>query len=111
MNKFKDILTESLGMFGTVLYTVISMITAFLPLWVILAKYVESNILSFLIIVAFYIFSSIFLVIGGIINLILWIWGLVLVIIDWPIWFTIVYFVFFAVTITKFIITLIGRRH
>lgn len=106
----KDFLSETLGFFGAVIYQALTLIGAMLPAWVVSNHYIESTIVCIIVLVAFYVLSMIFPIVGGIIGLVLWIWGLVIVIGTGPLWLTIVYIVFFVISMIKLISTLFSRR-
>ena len=110
MERLKDKLLGTLGTFGFIIYQALALVCAFLPFLVVANHYIEPTWLIIVLFIAFYAFSTFLPVAGGIANIILWVWGMVLVIIAWPIWFAVIYAVFFIIFMAIFISALRSNR-
>ena len=110
MRNIKNVLSEALGFFGVLIYQLLNIISAVLPSWVVSNHYIKSTLVCVLILIVFYVLSMIFPVAGGTAGLIIWVWGMVIVIITGPLWFTIVYAVLFVISMLKFISGLFGKE-
>ena len=106
MDSVKEKLAEMFGFFGLLLYQAIIMAYALLPFLVVSSYYIDTNWLIIVLFIAFYLFSTFFLVAGGIANTILWVWGMVIAVITGPLWFTILYAVMFVISMILFVLRL-----
>lgn len=106
MERIKEKLLETLGFFGLLIYQLLMMAYALLPFLVVSNYYIDSNWIIIVLFIAFYVFSTFFPVVGGTANLILWVWGMVIAIITGPLWFTVIYAIFFVISIGLFVMRL-----
>lgn len=102
MNRIKDTLLGSLGLFGYILYYCITMIFSFAPLFVLPIPFIFSLILFFV--------MSFFSVTGTIINVVLWILALVVTINAPQDVFSVIYYVLFAVNAIRVVLCFLPMR-
>lgn len=102
MNRIKDTLLGSLGLFGYILFYGITMLFSFAPLFVLPFPFFVSLILFFV--------MSFFAVTGTIINVALWIWALVVTINTPQDVFSIIYYVLFTVNAIRVVLCFLLMR-
>ena len=87
----------------TVVLVLFSIVKGLLPIITVFDYFIDSIVLFGVVVVAYYILSEMFPVIFGTIGLVLWIDGAVICVMNYNLWYNIVYFLFFVLTAYQFV--------
>ena len=109
---FSDIASGAAGSGIYLFYLLFTMFSAFFPIYVVTCRYIPYEIIAYGITLVFvFWFSSKFPILGGTINLVLWIWGFILIITgkSFTGWRAILYYILFAINMVRFLVSFIGK--
>lgn len=106
MEKLKEMLWGTFGIFGGIVFFCLVFFMGIIPFYVVISRFVPSIFAITVLFLIYYWLSSKFVVTFGIIQTLLWIVGLFFII-AYPTWFFISYIVLFVIYAYQYITNLI----